>query len=110
MFDMTGTMPSADPRSPARWLVSPTGRLLGGTAVSASANLVVAVVGWLCAPPIDGELVFETPVTIAFVISLAVGVVLLRRAGMRWSGAGVLAGAPLAIVLIRPVLTLLFGW
>ncbi|NYD42552.1 hypothetical protein [Nocardioides panaciterrulae] len=75
-----------------------------------SVNLAVAVVAWLWAPSIDGELVFLTPVTIAFVVSVAVGVVLLRRFGRRWSGAGVVVGAPLAVVLTRPVLTLLFGW
>ena len=68
------------------------------------------MVAWLCTPPIDGELVFLTPVTAAFVVSLAVAVALLRRPGRRWSGAGVLAGAPLALVLTRPVLTVLFGW
>lgn len=107
---MTGTTPAADVRLTTRWSVSPAGRLCAGAAVSVTASLVVAVIAWVCAPSIDGELVYLTPVTIAFVVSVAVGVVLLRRSGRRWFGAGVLAGAPVAIVLTRPVLTLLFGW
>jgi hypothetical protein len=109
MCAMTEATPSVQVRPPARRSVSPAGHLLAGTAASSSANLVVAVVGWLGTPPVDGEL-FLAAVTVAFVVSVAVGVVLLRRPGLRWSGTGVLAGAVMALGLIRPVLTLLFGW
>lgn len=101
---------SADTPSPERLASSPVARLLSGVGVSLSANLLVAVAAWICAPPIDGELVFLTPVTVAFLISMAVAVALLRSPGLRWSGTGVLAGAPLALVLTRPVLTVLLGW
>lgn len=110
MGDMAGIPPLAAPAAPTRWIVSPVGHLFMGAAVTMSANLVVGVVAWLCTPTIDGAVVYLTPVTIAFVVSLAVGVVLLRTSGLRWSGAGVLVGTPLAIVMTRPVLMLLFGW
>lgn len=93
---MTGTSTPNDTR--------PRG-LFAGAAASLSVNLAISLAAWFGTAVIDG--VWLPAIAAALLVSLVLGVALLTTPRWRWFGAGVIAGAGMALVLTPVALTAL---